>query len=298
MGLYNNYTEFSKTITTNPASPEKITDITSASVVYSGKGGNPNLQPMEAVQEDLSLEWYFSEAGSLTGTVFYKDLTNYFISKSIDEEFTSPSGGTKVVSITRPHNGDKAKVQGFELAYQQFYDFLPAPLDGLGIQANFTHVETKGIKNSGLKADDPSGLGNTTNFENLPLEGLSEDTANFTLMYQKADFEGRFAYNYRSDYLVTSSDAVEKLPIFNKASGNMDASFSYSLNENFKVGLQITNLLDEQTETYTYISTLEGGNRSTPLAGGDKVPVKQEIESDRSWFVNDRRFALFVRGNF
>jgi iron complex outermembrane recepter protein len=301
MGLYNNYTEFSKTITTDPVSPAKITDITSASVVFSGKGGNPDLQPMEAVQEDVSLEWYFAEAGSLTGTIFYKDLKNYFISKSINEEFTSPSGGTEVVSITRPHNGDKAKVKGFELAYQQFYDFLPGPFDGLGIQANYTHVETSGIKNSGLKSDDPSGLGNSINFEDLPLEGLSEDTANFTLMYQKSGFEGRLAYNYRSDYLVTSSDAVEKLPIFNKPSGSMDASFSYSLSDNYKVGLQITNVLDEQTETYTYIQTLDAGNRSHAVgapADDPGVVVQQAIESDRSWFINDRRFALFVRGNF
>jgi TonB-dependent receptor len=298
MGYYNNYTEFSSSIVTNPQSPARITDITSASAFYSGRGGNPNLKPMESVQEDVSLEWYFAEAGSLTGTVFYKDLKNYFISETNPEQFTSPSGGTRTVGITRPQNGDKAKVQGFEIAYQQFYDFLPAPLDGLGVQANYTLVETKGIKNSGLKADDPRGLGATINFDNLPLEGLSEDTANLTLMYQKHGFEGRFAYNYRSDYLVTASDAVEQLPIFNKAGGNMDASFSYALSDNFKVGLQVTNLLDEQTETYTYIQTLAGGNGSTPTAGGAAVPVKQQIESDRSWFINDRRYALFVRGTF
>ena len=118
---------------------------------------------------------------------------------------------------------------------------MPGPLSGLGIQANYTHVETSGIKNSGLKSDEASGIGNNINFDNLPLEGLSEDTANFTLMYQKSGFEGRFAYNYRSDYLVTSSDAVEKLPIFNRGSGSMDASFSYALSDNYKVGLQITN---------------------------------------------------------
>ncbi|HEY6528469.1 MAG TPA: TonB-dependent receptor [Cellvibrionaceae bacterium] len=300
MGLYNNYTTIEAKVTTNPVEFKTLDDLKNATATasFSAKGGNPDLKPMEAVQEDLSLEWYFAEAGSLTGTVFYKDLKNYFISRSDVETYTSPFGATNTFSTTRPHNGDKAKVQGFELAYQQFYDFLPGPFDGLGIQANFTHVETSGIKNSGLKSDDPSGLGNSINFENLPLEGLSEDTANFTLMYQKSGFEGRLAYNYRSDYLVTSSDAVEKLPIFNKPSGSMDASFSYALNDNYKVGLQITNVLDEQTETYTYIQTLDAGNQSHTLANGTGVNVQQAIESDRSWFINDRRFALFVRGNF
>lgn len=300
MGLYNNYTTIDSKVTKTPNEINNLDQLATATaeIAFSGKGGNPNLKPMEAVQEDLSLEWYFAEAGSLTGTVFYKDLKNYFISRSDPESYTSPSGVTKTFNVTRPHNGDKAKVKGFEIAYQQFYDFLPAPLDGLGIQANFTHVETSGIKNSGLKADSPDGIGNSINFENLPLEGLSEDTANFTLMYQKSGFEGRLAYNYRSDYLVTSSDAVEKLPIFNKASGNMDASFTYALNDNYKVGLQITNVLDEQTETYTYIQTLDNGNKSHTVVGNTAVDVKQEIESDRSWFINDRRFALFIRGNF
>lgn len=300
MGLYNNYTTIDVKVTTNPVEFKSLDDLKNgtAKASFSGKGGNPNLKPMEAIQEDVSLEWYFAEAGSLTGTVFYKDLKNYFISRSNLESYTSPGGTTESFEVTRPGNGDKAKVQGFEIAYQQFYDFLPGPFDGLGIQANFTHVKTSGIKNSGLKADNPDGIGNSINFENLPLEGLSDDTANFTLMYQKAGFEGRLAYNYRSDYLVTSSDAVEKLPIFNKASGNMDASFSYALNDNYKVGLQITNLLDEQTETYTYIQTLDAGNQSHSTVDGKGVNVKQPIESDRSWFVNDRRFALFVRGNF
>ncbi len=303
MGLYNNYTLLETKIALNPTEIKTLAqlDAATATASFSGKGGNPNLQPMESVQEDLSLEWYFAEAGSLTGTVFYKDLKNYFISRTDPETYTSPSGATKTIDITRPHNGDKAKVQGIELAYQQFYDFLPEPLSGLGIQANYTHVETKGIKNSGLKSDEASGIGNSVNFDNLPLEGLSEDTANFTLMYQKYGFEGRLAYNYRSDYLVTSSDAVEKLPIFNKGSGNMDASFSYALSDNYKVGLQITNLLDEQTETYTYVQTLNAdapGLKSHTLVGNNAVDVKQAIESDRSWFINDRRFALFVRGNF
>ncbi|HMW70406.1 MAG TPA: TonB-dependent receptor, partial [Cellvibrionaceae bacterium] len=303
MGLYNNYTNIEVKVTTKPGEFKKLEDLIGATATpsYSGSGGNPNLQPMEAVQEDVSLEWYFAEAGSLTGTLFYKDLKNYFVSRSELETYTSPAGTSNTFNVTRPHNGDKASVQGFEIAYQQFYDFLPEPLDGFGIQANYTHVETKGIKNSGLKSDDPRGLGYDINFDNLPLEGLSEDTANFTLMYQKYDFEGRLAYNYRSDYLVTASDAVEKLPIFNRGSGNMDASFSYALNENFKVGLQITNLLDEETKTYTYIQTLDGGNNSHLVgapADNPGVPVKQAIESDRSWFVNDRRFALFVRGNF
>ena len=78
--------------------------------------------------------------------------------------------------MTRPINADGASVTGFELAYQTFFDKLPAPWNGLGIQTNFTYVDNKGVSNSGLTT--VSGNGGTNqdaqiSFTDLPLEGFS-----------------------------------------------------------------------------------------------------------------------------
>lgn len=218
---------------------------------YTGSAGNPGLKPLEANNLDLTLEWYFAESGSLTSAYFYKDLTGYFVNGNRFEEFTN-NGVTKTVQLQGATNGGEGSIQGFELAYQQFYDMLPAPFDGLGIQFNYTYIDENGAPNSGLKSDFPvgDGVGNfIPQFDNLPLEGVSKDNVNFVAMYEKYGWTGRIAYSWRSDYLLTSSDVRSQRPTFNAAAGYLDASLFYDFNEHFKIGIQGTNLADTINKT-------------------------------------------------
>lgn len=279
-------------VVSGPADPG--TNIVSVGpVVWTGSGGNPGLKPMESTQWDASLEWYFASVGSLTATVFYKDLKNFFIEGSLPRTFTNPSTGvTQTVDFTTTRNGQEGKLQGIEIAYQQFFDMLPAPFDGFGIQANYTFVDSEGIPNfsssetatdaepdvdvtpqPGLEPFDPAAL------EGLPLRGQSEHTANFVVMYEKNDWSARLAYNWRSEYLLTTRDVISGQPIWNSASGFLDGAVTYQLTDEISIGLQGTNLANTQTET---LMTLDGEGRQT----------------GRSWFVNDRRFALTLKAVF
>lgn len=262
-------------------------------VVWTGNGGNPALKPMESTQWDASLEWYFAPVGSLTATIFHKDLKNFFIEGALPRTFTNPDTGiSQTVEFTTTRNGREGKLQGIELAYQQFFDMLPEPFDGLGIQANYTFVDSEGIPNfsssetatdaepdvdvtpqPGLEPFDPAAL------EGLPLRGQSEHTANLVLMYEKNDWSARLAYNWRSEYLLTTRDVISGQPIWNSASGFLDGAITYQLTDEISVGLQGTNLANTQTET---LMTLDGEGRQT----------------GRSWFVNDRRVALTVKAVF
>lgn len=262
-------------------------------VVWNGNGGNPALKPMESTQWDASLEWYFAPVGSLTATIFHKDLKNFFIEGALPRTFTNPDTGiSQTVEFTTTRNGREGKLQGIELAYQQFFDMLPEPFDGLGIQANYTFVDSEGIPNfsssetatdaepdvdvtpqPGLEPFDPAAL------EGLPLRGQSEHTANLVLMYEKNDWSARLAYNWRSEYLLTTRDVISGQPIWNSASGFLDGAITYQLTDEISVGLQGTNLANTQTET---LMTLDGEGRQT----------------GRSWFVNDRRVALTVKAVF
>jgi iron complex outermembrane receptor protein len=261
-------------------------------VVWNGNGGNPALKPMESTQWDASLEWYFAPVGSLTATIFHKDLKNFFIEGALPRTFTNPDTGiSQTVEFTTTRNGREGKLQGIELAYQQFFDMLPEPFDGFGIQANYTFVDSEGIPNfsssetatdaepvdvtpqPGLEPFDPAAL------EGLPLRGQSEHTANLVLMYEKNDWSARLAYNWRSEYLLTTRDAISGQPIWNSASGFLDGAITYQLTDEISIGLQGTNLANTQTET---LMTLDGEGRKT----------------GRSWFVNDRRVALTVKAVF
>ncbi len=258
-----------------------VREVESASVrSWSASAGNPGLLPMESIQYDASLEWYFADVGSLTGSIFYKDLSNFFVDGAFPRDVTNPvSGVTQEVNVGGIINGGDGSLQGFEFAYQQFFDMLPAPFDGLGLQANYTFIDVNGVPNPALEGDGQ--LQSDEVAATLPLQSQSEHTANIVLMYEKGDLAMRAAYNWRSEYLVTARDA-SNLPYpatWAGDSGYLDASIFYNITDEIKIGLQGTNLTN--TVATTKFQNLQ--NTDT---------------NDRSWFINDRRYSVVVRGTF
>jgi TonB-dependent receptor len=206
-----------------------------------GQGGTPNLKPIEANQYDLTAEWYFAPTSSLTLAIFQKDLSNYIYAQSTPESYTN-NGATMTFNVNRYVNGsEKGKVTGFELAYSQFYDFLPAPFDGIGIQANYTRIDSSGGRNPVAAISDGNQITNA-NLNVLPLEGMSPESYNFALMYEKYGVSARLAYNWRSDYLLTTSAANVNRPMWAVAYGQWDGSAFYTINKNYKIGFQVTNV--------------------------------------------------------
>ncbi|MEI6893036.1 MAG: TonB-dependent receptor [Colwellia sp.] len=264
---------------TNVALGEEPVPVSAEYERYIASSGNPDLKPMESYNYDLSLEWYFAEAGSLTTSLFYKDLSNYFINGVTVRDYTN-NGATQKVEVAGATNGDEGTIKGIEIAYQQFFDTLPDALSGLGIQLNYTIINENGSPNAGLNdSDSDSSDAGDIAFDNLPLEGLSEQNANAALLYEKFGISARIAYNWRSDYLLTTRDVITKLPIYNEANGQLDASVFLDVNDNWKIGLQGTNLNNNITKTSMQIN--EDGDKKT-----------------RSWFTNDRRYSLVVRATF
>jgi TonB-dependent receptor len=238
---------------------------------YTGTGGNPNLEPLKATNYDFSLEWYFAPTGSLTFAAFHKDLKDYIFSGSSTETFTN-GGVSYDFLITRYTNGDEGKIDGFELAYSQFYDFLPGALSGLGLQANFTYVDSSGGRNTG--ADVP-----LTNDQSagLPLEGLSKTSYNAAILYEKYGISARLAYNWREEYLMTTSAANIDAPVWASDFGQLDGSIFYNLTSDVKIGIQSTNILNERT-----VLKVGYADRKAPY----------------NWVDTDRRVAVVLRAAF
>ncbi|WP_419252175.1 TonB-dependent receptor [Caulobacter sp. ErkDOM-YI] len=245
--------------------------------------GNPYLKPTQSTNLDASVEWYFASVGSLTVAAFYKELTDVATNTTVRLPFTN-NGATFDVVTTTPGNSDKkAKVKGFEIGYQQFYDFLPKPLDGFGINANYSYIESNGVPQSTLSATDPdvaAGRVTTVDTSLLPLQGLSKHNANFAAIYEKGPISARLAYNWRSDFLLTVRDVIVPFaPIMNEATGQLDGSFFYTVNPKMKIGVQGVNLLNETTMT-------------------SQVLNNDLLKTGRSWFMNDRRYTFVVRASF
>jgi TonB-dependent receptor len=242
--------------------------------------GNPFLRPATAWQFDASLEWYFAPVGSLTFNAFYKNIEDFFFQEVTNREITN-NGITRNVLVRGPANFDgNGEIKGFELAYQQTYDFLPAPFDGLGINANYTFIESSGLPNSFLNTGAPVNP-STVPPGNLPLEQLSKHNFNATVFYEKGPISLRAAYNWRSRFLLTAADVIFPFySIFNEPTGQLDGSIFFNLTPEIRVGVQGVNLLDEVT-------------RTSQAYTGDP-----EVLAPRSFFINDRRFSFIIRGNF
>ena len=183
-------------------------------------------------------------------------------------------------NMGRNHLRVLSMLKGFELAYQQTYDFLPKPLDGLGVSANYTYIESEGLPNSFLNTGAPVNP-STIPPGNLPLEQLSKHNVNATVFYEKGPFSLRAAYNWRSRFLLTPADVIFPFySIFNESTGQLDASIFFNVTKDIRVGVQGVNLLDEVT-------------RTTQAYTGDA-----SVLAPRSFFMNDRRFSFIVRANF
>jgi TonB-dependent receptor len=258
------------TIGQNPSDPTHL----------SATAGNPFLRPALSDQFDLTLEWYFARVGSLTFDAFYKNIHNFFYQSVTTRPITN-NGVTVPVDVRGPANFDgTGKVKGFEVAYQQTFDFLPSFLGGLGISANYTYIDSRGLPNSRLNGGAPVNNSPIGIAGNLPLEQLSKHNVNVALFYERGPLSLRAAYNWRSRFLLTSADVIiPYFPIFNESTGQLDASAFYSITPQIKIGVQGVNLTNEVTRT----------SQQFTLSG---------LRGPRSYFMNDRRFAFIIRGNF
>jgi TonB-dependent receptor len=260
---------------------QRITDIQLTQInVF---GGNPNLEPIESTNLDLSLEHYFGDDNSLTLSLFHKDLRNNIIFASETLDTVTLDGREVPIVFNGDLNQDEATIKGLEIAYTQFYDQLPGLFGNLGLQANYTYIDAE--TNAPLPIVDADGDGTPDSFERIlrfgitDFLGLSEHSANIIGIYQDDNLEMRLAYNWRSEYLGSYRDFVTGNPIFQQATGYLDGSIKYDFNENFQVRLQVANITDE------------------------KANAEQQIDADgqrfgRTSFVGDRRIKIGARYKF
>ena len=208
---------------------------------------NPRLEPVVADQLDLSMEWYFSDTGGMVhADIFYKDITDL-----ISRSFTEEEYGGFTYFVAQPTNNGDGTIKGIEVGVKKFFDGLPHPFNGLGVDATYTYVD------SDMQLADISQPFDTdfTLFGDLPFIGVSENAYNFIAIYELGQFSGRLAYNWRSKFLMGvgqngfngDSNGIWRLPVYNDDYGQLDASVEYRINDNLNVSLQAINLGNSET---------------------------------------------------
>lgn len=158
--------------------------------------GNPNLKAETADNIDLLLEHYFNHFGLITAGYFYKNLTDPIVSTT-SIVHTGTFGTTNCASsavtectLTQPTNGGSAWLNGFEVAYLQHLTFLPGPLAGLGISANYGYTASR-ISGLAGRSDHPRLLRNAPNTWNIsPTYDRGRLSIRVGLSYNDANIAG------------------------------------------------------------------------------------------------------------
>jgi iron complex outermembrane recepter protein len=274
---------------------------------YSADTGNPLLKPVISRNSDLSLEWYHG-ATSAHVSLFHKGISDSLVYTNAvrDVALVLNDGSTTYIQASRNEVNNStalSSVKGVELGGRIFFDRMPAPWNGFGVEANYTYIDSESSGDRYLDID--GGL-----HSDVPLRGLSKNTYNLQLMFEKPKFGARLAWSWRSETLLnTDANGTNgdynyfatpnlgptntimpvfrdiALPTWADAYGQLDFGASYRPTDNLSVSLDLRNLLDEISKTYTtgYLNAETG---------------KYDVRVPRSWFVSDRRVTLGIRYKF
>lgn len=198
--------------------------------------GNPELEPAESINYDLTAEYFLPPLGVISGGVFYKDIDNFVFSSSriaadgVDER-------TRV-------NGDGGKVSGLEFVWSRELTFLPGFLSGFGVEANYTYLDSEGVYPG--REDD------------LSLVNSPDYIINGIVSYAQGPFSVRLSMNKMPDRLesVGAREAVDR---YNAASTVWDLALKYRVMDQHNIFFNIKNLNNEPSVQFQ-------GSRDNPTS--------------------------------
>nr|WP_238480977.1 TonB-dependent receptor [Dyella telluris] len=189
-----------------------------------GSGGNTDLKPYKSTNYDATAEWYFAENSLLSADFFFRRISGYILNTNVAQtHYNVTEQQDSVYQMEIPVNAGVAKVKGLSLTYQGNYAY------GFGLLANYTLSD----------ADTSNGF---------PLPYNSKNAFNLTPYFENGPWSARVTYSWRSHYFtqIAQLQSSQITGIFRE----LDASVGYQINENLRVSLDGTNLLDSTYFVY------------------------------------------------
>ena len=211
--------------------------------------GDPNLEPYVAEQLDIGLEWYPTDDAIIALQAFGKQVESFIVQITEQRDWFEPdgstlydpeSGGNLFLLYQGPSNGDGAFIGGIEFAAQYAFTQLPSPFDGFGVIFNHTWVDTDAEfinPSSGVAFDVP---------------GLSRNTTNAVIFYEKHKVSARVAWNKRESFLTVIS-SLRGNPQFTSDYWQLDAGFGYQVTDKISVVFEAINITDENVDQYNIV---------------------------------------------
>jgi iron complex outermembrane receptor protein len=194
--------------------------------------GNANLNAIKSVNLDVSGEYYWGHGNHLSAAVFHRDVKGYIQNGPCTSAQPGCINGQVnqggfAYNYTLPQNFQDATLEGAEVGYSQFLDFLPGFLSGFGWDTNATYV---------------SG----------PFNNISMWSYNAAGIYEQGPYSLRLSYTWRSTSLFNPAftPGVQPQKLYARPRENLDFSFNYTWNDNLILTFDATNIINSQFKTY------------------------------------------------
>jgi len=211
-----------------------------------GAGGNPDLEAATAKNYDLTAEWYFAPDSALYATAFRREIDGLVV--PLTRRITIPNTGlnTDQFVVTQPVNASDGTLDGIELGFVYFPDYLPGFLQGLGATGSFTKL------NSEQTIPLTNAAGEIVGVEKSEFFGVSDTSYNFTLAYDRAGVGARLSYVWRDDSINRNEARIFANPIgiWRAAEESLDLQVSYDVNDSLAFSFDAVNITEEKQQEY------------------------------------------------
>lgn len=206
--------------------------------------GNPALDPYEADNFDLSIEYYPTKLSVLSAGVFYKEISNPIFGANYDIDDVPGSVDLSLLpdsveEVFTYVNGENATVKGIELNYVQQLDFIGDFWEGFLVSANVTIAESEA---SVPDEEDPLLT------RDVPMLKQNDLIWNASIGYDRGPWDLRISANFRDDYLDELFGA--NIDRYTSDHLSVEASAKYDVNDNLQVFVEGKNLTDEPEYYY------------------------------------------------
>ena len=226
--------------------------------------GNPNLKETTATNYDAYISFY-NRFGLFSVGTFYKELENIdYIRESIrlggyySPYLTNMKGWT----VTSPENlEDKTKVDGWEVELQTNFKYLPSPLDGILLYANFSKIHSESqypysIYRMEYLTTPPYVRATVTDTARIGrMIGQADKIMNITIGYEKGGFSGRLSMIYQGNAIrgVAMDDAEDSL---DDDFIRWDLVMQQHIYKGIRLIAQISNLTNQEEKSHIRFETL------------------------------------------
>ncbi len=224
--------------------------------------GEPDLAHMSAWNYDAILSFY-GRFGLFTLGGFYKEVDNidYTLTSRIFDR-TNPLNG---LTLTRPLNTERTStIKGFEVDLQSNFRFLPSPLDGIVVSANYTLLDSETFYPISIierMETFPYTVTVTDTVRSGNMPGQVDNLLNLSIGYEKGGFSARVSMIYQGESLFVQEEteigrlaksvgAIPELDNFVGASTRWDLVVKQKIRDRWQAFLYVNNFTNVKEQTF------------------------------------------------